>query len=287
MYSDHLDKFIPEEFNLEKYEVAANMPLECWLVNLSMRFLGYISSKTPMESFDDSQKALIRNINTQNIQSGVITDQRINQLLNELIMHDQSESSSVVKEITYLELFLLADNLKSPELEKLYIETELSTFSVLNQDNAGKLNDFISTSDIYPEDELSFLQVDMNNSDNEIKSAFSGWLQQEREKRKSDKTTNRREHQMKNFNTVTFRKWHDARVIAYLDLITWNCLEGNKVTSKILGDILFPETSIRDTRDTTAMINDTIKPLANKLADRTVLKRMANVIADKNRQKIT
>lgn len=286
MYSEQLDKFIPEEFNLDKYEIAANMPLECWLANLSMRLLGYVFTKTPTETVDESQKALIRNINNQNIQTGVITDQRINQLLNELIMHDQSESSSVVKQITYLELFSLADALKSPELEKLYSEIELSTFSVLNQDNAGQLTEFISTSDVYPEDELSFLQIDMNCSDNEIKAAFSGWLQQEREKRKSYKSVNRREHQMKNFNTVTFRKWHDARVIAYLDLVTWNYLEGNKVTSKIIGDILFPETNIRDTRDTTAMINDTVKPLANKLADRTVLKRMANVIADKNRQKI-
>lgn len=287
MYSDHLDKFIPEEFNLEKYELAVNMSLECWLANLSMRFLGYISSKADMDSVDDSQKALIRNINTRNIQNGVITDKRINELLNGLIMHDQSESSSVVKELTYLELFSLADSLKSPELEKLYIETEISTFSALNQDNAGKLNDFISTSDAYPEDELSFLQIDMNCSDNEIKAAFSGWLQQEREKRKSDKSSNRREHQMKNFNTVAFRKWHDARVIAYLDLVTWNYLEGNKVTSNMLGKILFPETEIRDKRDPNAMVNDTVKPLANKLTDRTTLKRMANVIADKNRQKIT
>jgi hypothetical protein len=287
MYSDHLDKFIPEEFNLEKYELAANMSLECWLANLSMRFLGYISSKADMDSVDDSQKALIRNINTRNIQNGVITDKRINELLNGLIMHDQSESSSVIKELTYLELFSLADSLKSPELEKLYIETELSTFSVLNHDNAGKLNDFISTSDAYPEDELSFLQIDMNCSDNEIKAAFSGWLQQEREKRKSDKSSNRREHQMKNFNTVAFRKWHAARVIPYLDLVTWNYLEGNKVTSNMLGKILFPETEIRDKRDPNAMVNDTVKPLANKLTDRTTLKRMANVIADKNRQKIT
>lgn len=287
MYSEQLSKFIPEGFTLEKYQAAANMSLECWLANLSMRFLGYISSKADMDSVDDSQKALIRNINTRNIQNGVITDKRINELLNVLIMHDRSESSSVVKELTYLELFSLADSLKSPELEKLYIETELSTFSVLNQDNAGKLNDFISTSDAYPEDELSFLQIDMNCSDNEIKAAFSGWLQQEREKRKSDKSSNRREHQMKNFNTVTFRKWHDARVIAYLDLVTWNYLEGNKVTSNMLGKILFPETEIRDKRDPNAMVNDTVKPLANKLTDRTTLKRMANVIADKNRQKIT
>lgn len=287
MYSDHLDKFIPEEFNLEKYELAANMSLECWLANLSMRFLGYISSKADMDIVDDSQKALIRNINTQNIQNGVITDKRINELLNGLIMHDQSESSSVVKQITYLELFSLADALKSPELEKIYLETELSKFSVLNQDNAGRLTEFISTSDVYPEDELSFLQIDMNCSDNEIKAAFSGWLQQEREKRKSDKSSNRREHQMKNFNTVAFRKWHDARVIAYLDLVTWNYLEGNKVTSNMLGKILFPETEIRDKRDPNAMVNDTVKPLANKLTDRTTLKRMANVIADKNRQKNT
>lgn len=287
MYSEQLDKFIPEEFKLEKYEVAANMPLECWLANLSMRFLGYICSKADMDSVDDSQKALIRNINTQNIQNGVITDKRINELLNGLIMHDQSESSSVVKQITYLELFSLAENLKSPELEKLYLETELSTFSVLNQDNAGQLNEFICTADIYPEDDLSYLQIDMDCSDKEIKAAFSGWLQQERKKRKADKSANRREHQMKNFNTVTFRKWHDARVIAYLDLVTWNYLEGNRVTSKTLGDLLFPPTSIRDKRDPTAMINDTVKPLANKLTDRTTLKRMANVIADKNRQKIT
>lgn len=287
MYSEQLSKFIPKGFTLEKYQAAANMSLECWLTNLSMRFLGYISSKADIDSVDDSQKAMIRNINTQNIQSGVITDHRVNQLLNNLIMHDQSESSSVVKEITYLELFTLADNLKSPELEKLYLETELSTFSLLNQDNAGQLTEFISTSDIYPEDELSFLQIDMNCSDNEIKAAFSGWLQQEREKRKSDKSSNRREHQMKNFNTVAFRKWHDARVIAYLDLVTWNYLEGNKVTSNMLGKILFPETEIRDKRDPNAMVNDTVKPLANKLTDRTTLKRMANVIADKNRQKIT
>lgn len=285
MYSEHLKKYIPPSFYLEKYNDTANIDLVTWHLNLSARFLGYLMSQNPSISVEETHLDQIRLMNEQNIEMGVMQEDGYGLFLNDLMMKDQAEHTSVVRNITYYELFALTDAIKTEELEQLYSDVNISFFPLVNQTKLGKLNEFIPFSDYYIEDDLSLVQIDFDCSDSEIKDAFSGWLRQEREKRKEESISKRREYKLKIFSQATFRKWHDDKVLAYIDLVTWNFIQGNKLTSKIIGDILFP--AHKDLRNSTAMIDDTLKPLAAKLTDITTLKRMAKVFAEENRQKIT
>jgi len=279
-----LEDFIPKGFSLDKYDASANLTLESWIINLSSRALAFQVSDIKTE-LEDSQLEFIRHLNQQNIENGVIQDAKSGQMLRAMAMADEAHYNSIVREITYLELFQITTLLKTPELEELYLEAKITPFTIVNQKFIGDLNKPIPYSDLFIEDQMSLLQIDMNCSDSEIQTAFADWLKKSRETSSNQRLSKRREHRLKNFNNVAFRKWHDARVLAYLDLISWNRIQGNKITSKIMGDILFPETN--QLRDTTAMINDTIKPLAEKLTDMTTLRRMAKVFADENRQKNT
>lgn len=283
MYPKHLQQFIPPNFNLSKYDKAANLELGSWIENLFSRLLSFAASE---KALDEKTKTLIEGITQNNIGHGVLLNSQFSAFLNILILEDDAEHASVVREITYFELFTMSDSLKTEAMSELYSEVKSSIFPLINQKELGKLNDAFPVQSQDEEEHLSWLQIDMNCSDSEITAAFSGWLKQARTKAESEiKKTKRREIKLKSFNKVTFRKWHDAKVLAYIDLVTWNALKGNKITSKALGDILFPNP--RDLRDTTALINDTIKPLAKKLMSLPTLRRMFKVLADQSRKKIT
>jgi|GEM_PF-1745824 len=286
MYPEHLLKYIPSNFDLSKYNKAANMELISWIENLAMRLIGFSASKNKLALLDTKQKVLIEGFTQKIIDQGVVLSSPYSTILSEILTKDDAEYTSIVRDITYYELFSLSDILKTTDMDKLYSEVKSMFLHLLNQQELGELNDPLP---IYRENDdarLSWLEVDMNCSDGEITAAFSEWLKHTRAKELSEiSMLKRREHKLNKFNQVAFRKWHDAQVLAYLDLITWNNLEGNKTTSKIIGDILFPDP--KSLRDSTAMINDTVKPLANKLTSPTTMRRMLKVVADKNRKKTT
>lgn len=284
MYPESLLKYIPPNFDLSKYDKAANMELINWIENLAMRLLGFAASKNKLALLDAKQKALIEGLTQQIINQGVVLGSQYSAMLDEMLKKDDAEYTSIVRDITYYELFSLSDILKTTDMDKLYSEVKSIFLHPLNQQELGKLNDPLPTYRENDEARLSLLEVDMNCSDSEITAAFSEWLKHTRAKELSETSMlKRREHKLNKFNPVAFRKWHDAQVLAYLDLITWNNLKGNKTTSKIIGDILFPDP--KSLRDSTAMINDTVKPLANKLTSLTTTRRMLKVVADKSRKK--
>lgn len=283
MYQEHLQKYIPPDFDLAKYDKAANMELVSWIENLSMRLIGFMASDKVLAQ---KQKTLLEDISQKNISYGVVLDTPYAEFLNGLIMDDDAEYASVVKDITYFELFTMADAVKTPELGKVYSAIESTILPLINQKMLGKLNDVFPVYSLDDEENLAWLEIDMNCSDNEITAAFSGWLDRARKRQLAEnEKPKRREHKVNKFNQVAFRHWHDAKVLAYIDLVSWNNLKGNKITSNIIGNILFPDP--RSLRDSTAIINDTVKPLANKLTSPPNIRRMIKVFADKNRKKIS
>jgi len=260
------------------------MELINWIENLAIRMLSFATSKNKLALLDTKQKTLIEGLTQEAINQGVVLGSPYSKLLNVMLMKDHAEYTSIVRDITYYELFSLADILKTTDMDKQYSEVKSMFLHLLNQQELGKLNAPLPTYRENDEARLSWLEVDMNCSDSEITAAFSDWLKHARTKELSETPMlKRREHKLNKFNQVAFRKWHDAQVLAYLDLITWNNLVGNKITSKIIGDILFPDP--KSLRDPTAMINDTVKPLANKLTSLIIMRRIFKVVMDENRKK--
>jgi len=282
VYPENLQKFIPPEFNLAKYDEAASMDLINWIENLMVRALVF-SSLGKLQ--DEKLRHFIVELNTKNITRGIIINSPLIKLFNGLIQDDVIGYSAAVRELTYLDLFDHEDIFKTDGLEVLY--SEYSFFDdILNKDKFDKLIAPYRPIDSLNETPLSWLEVDLNSSDSEIKDSFTHWLTKTREKQKSDgEKSKRRDHKLKKLNIVAFRKWHDAKVLAYIDLVTWNSLRGNKPTSFILGNILFPDP--KDITDKGRRVDDTVAPYAAELTSLTSLKRMFKVLGEHNRKEIT
>lgn len=273
MYPEDLQKYMPRGFDLANYDNAANMNLFDWGMNLFFRSILFHEIKELLteESFEDLTYG------------AVILPEDAANIFKELILGlDKDEVLSSVRDLRWFEVINMADKLNTRDdviaaRSKFYDDSgNLDIKNIIEASNLTINNDY----------DVNWLGVDLNCLDNEIISAFSDWLKQARKKEQNKEVTNRRrDYKIPNLNQVAFRKFHDARILPYIDLVVWNRRAGNKVTSKILGDILFPDP--KDLSDKTAKVNDTTKPLVNKMLSFSMLKRIFNVIGDENRQKMT
>ena len=189
----------------------------------------------------------------------------------------------MVRDITYIDLFHKADLLKTEELEKLYSETSSFITPILNKERYEILTEPVRLGGTINEHSLSWLEVDMDCSESEIREEFSAWLKRAKQKQKAEKKSKRREHKLNILNKVTFRKWHDERVLAYIDLAMWNKLNGNDVTNNTYGEILFPDP--RDIRSKEKKVEDTIQQYALELTSPDFLRRVFKLLSDTDRKK--
>jgi len=269
MHAEHLKQFIPPDFELDKYQTQ-NMNLFDWAYNLSVR------SGLYFDAYDED----IREFTTQNLIQGASPrdDSQFGLRTDDVV--------SVVREITCYQVLAMGDELDE-KMQAKALYSELSNQIISERHNLGELSKFITEIDGYYDflvPEPAWLEIDMACSDKEIKSAFDAWLKAKRAENESKKTTaKRREYKLNEFSEATLRRWHNARVLAYLDLEAWNYLQGNKVTSKQYGEILFPE--YQHERDNTSYINDTVKPLVKLLTCGDLHQRMRKIYIDSNRQK--
>lgn len=306
MYPEHLQKYIPPEFDLAKYDKAANMDLIHWMNNLIKRssiFSCYqandysfdeynLPHKAPLE--DDlynfphgklSPKESFEKELFENIAEGVIVDSSIHTFFDALFISETGDNLSTVKGMTYEDLFLLKAKYLTDERQEIYSNVEQSICPTVYESNLGELNNVIQCFDANGNIDSSWLKVDMNCSDSEITKAFSSWLKKTRTELDGQRKTKTRERKLNHFNQVTFRKWHDAKVLPYIDLVTWNFLKKNKVTSKILGEILFPDP--RNLSDKAKIIEDTTRPYVSQLTSLSFKSRVISVLKDESRKKIT
>lgn len=268
MYSEELIKYIPPEFDLAKYEKASELNLWDWSCNFAKRCgLRY-------EIYDEE-------LTLENIKHGVfVTSVPTDRLGN-------SDIFSVVREVTCYQVMAISEKLDE-QIGASKIYSNIQKNDPFHRKEDDELSMYVSDSEAnfdWLMLEPSWLEVDMACSDKEIKAAFDAWLKSKRDITKKNQKRKRREYKLNEFSESTLARWFEARVLAYLDIEAWNYLNENKVTSKIYGDILFPE--YRNKRDNTGYVNDTVKPLANLLTSQDVIMRMRKVYMQLNRQKIS
>jgi hypothetical protein len=283
MYSDNLKKYIPPNFDLAKYDTA-NLDILYWLHNLSRRI--DLDAKPEDLQLEVSSEDVI----TSNIEVGVSNDVFLTQaIIKDFVLSDKAEYLSVVRDLTCYEVMSKGEELLSDqELSSLY--TDLAPDQTIHtlQRSLGKLNNILVADGIHEDGSYrAWLEVDLACSETEIRESFDIWLKKARGgiTKRSKQHTKRREYKLNKLNETTLRKWHDAKVLPYLDLMAWNTFKGNKVTSYILGEILFPPPNQRP--DPTAIINDTVKPLAQKLISNKHIERMFIILCDQYRKKNT
>nr|WP_320166530.1 DUF6387 family protein [uncultured Methylophaga sp.] len=268
-----LKEFIPPDFELSKYVSTAELSLSGWLENLTARLLAFQACQQSSDTLGEPQKSLIESQVTLNLQHGVVTTSQYSQIINALLEKDTASYSAIVRELTHYDLFSMAKSIELDEMRDLYDEIDTTVYHFLNQSDLGELNTPLSIFSM-DDKESSWLEIDLNSSDKEIKTAFNQWLEGKRrtEHAHSETPKNRRNRKFKAFNAVTLRKWHDARVLQYIDVMTWNVINGKSPSYNILGNILFPEAY--DLSNKAERVEEVVVPYVHKLMNVSTLRRM-------------
>lgn len=282
MQRDNHSKFIPPNFDLSKYNTA-NLDLLTWLHNLQRRLDSDTYLGQPQLEVNSEETIL------GNIDLGVATDTFLTEaMIKSFLVNDKAQYLSVTRELTCYEVMAKGEELFSDDgLTSIYTNLDAGQTLHTFQRSLGKLNNVLAADGINEDGSYrAWLEVDLSCSDAEIKESFNSWLKHVRDRttKRAAKQSRRRNYKLNKLNETTFRKWHDAKVLPYLDLIAWNLLKGNKITSAIIGDILFSGPNERP--DPTATVNDTVKPLAQKLTSSEQINRMVAVLFDTYRKKI-
>lgn len=282
MQRDKHSEFIPPNFNLAKYDTA-NLDLLTWLHNLYRR----------LDSNTDTGHIKLEVCSEEtimgNIELGVATDTFLTEaMIKSFLLNDRAQYVSVTRELTCYEVMAKGEELfLDEELSSIYTNLEPGQTLHTFQRSLGKLNHVLAADGVNEDGSYrAWLEVDLSCSDTEVKESFDSWLKhvRDRARKKAVKQSKRRDYKLNILNETAFRKWHDAMVLPYLDLIAWNTFKGNKITSSIIGDILFSGSNERP--DPTSTVNDTVKPLAQKLTSSKQIDRMLAVLFDRYRKKI-
>lgn len=279
MYPENIQQYVPPEFDLAKYEKAANMELVNWLENLTARVSGYLLDEDLIENLGERQLKFISEQTEKNINYGVHSSDNYEKFLSLMKTKDDAQYSSVVRDVTYFDLMRISDSVLTSAHQKQYSKLNHQIFAYFNQDSLGILNQKISIPTLDDENP-AWLEIDMNCSETEILAAFKNWLKDYRHS--NEDITKSRERTIKIFSPANFRNWHLAKVLPYIDLVTWNKLRGNKPNSYIFSKILYPDP--KDISDKARKIDDTTLPHVTKLMSPDTLRRMMKILFSQNRK---
>ena len=272
MYPEDLQKYVPPEFDLAKYDKCRNMDLIEWIVNISSRMYPYLVCTHQEYEVETKQRLLFEQLVDHNILRGAITDSPSQVLLEEIIKHDVRWASPIVREMNFFDLFNLNDVHKTEDRDKLYSEINTRLYPLIPRETLGELDKPIQS-----DCEDSWLRIEMGASKREIQEAFTSWLDKaKKEQEILNKPEKGHQRIIKNFNDVTFRKWFSAKVLPYIDLVTWNHFQGNKLNDTIITSILFINEKHLDFEPIN-FLRLTTRPHVKKIMSPETVRRMLNL----------
>lgn len=299
--------FIPPEFDLIKYRALAGHGARGWLTNLVARLpsfyepyddnaglpeiyhegLGNLSSAdtgidTTMYKFSGDGELvgieypdiLCNDINL-NIMNGA--DRLLDVESTTLTFIKKLFSSEAIKSLTVGELTGLALGVKSnPELRDIFdyldnrdIDDDSVPLEWLSVHH--KSASFYAERQLKESNPIDYIEVDLRKPSHVLEDEFSIWLEEKRmagflPPAKIDKYITK----------AKFRKWHDARVIPYLDLLQWNQKHGRKLPHSVAGAIIYSDMSDSDLRNPSSMIADTTLKHMKEMLSRETLMLLAS-----------
>ena len=280
MDSESLDKYLPAEFNLAKYDKSRDMDLIEWIVNISARTLPYGLFRRQEYELDTEQRSLAEKVVEYNILNGAIINSPQQKMLEAVIENDVSGENSIVREMNYFDLYNLHDLYKTDARDKLYSELNKNLYKLIPRESLGELDIPVHT-----EYEESWLRIEMGGTKKEIHEAFKSWLDKaKKEQEIRNKTAKHHVRVIKNFNDATFRKWFTAKVLPYVDLVAWNYLQGNKLNDAIITKILFTDYQ-HVNFEPINFLRLTTRPHVEKLMSPTTIRRMLQLYSEKKCKK--
>ena len=159
-------------------------------------------------------------------------------------------------------------NCQLPDEYLRYSPEELSSVSFLD---SGYIIDTKNTPDTY-----AYLKIDLDNCDNFLIEDFKTELELARNRAGVKART-------RMITQSEFEKWHEAKILQYLDIRHWLELNELKATSDQIGDILFPE---NDSGATGERIRRTVKKHIKTVTSReTIISLLAQMYKERAARK--
>lgn len=111
----------------------------------------------------------------------------------------------------------------------------------------------------------AYAKVDLEASDEQLKSDFSVWLASERKRRECPAPK-------KNFSDADMDGWYESAVLPYLDLMFWSEIEKTKITQHVIAQAIFLDAySLESDTDPLGRLKTT-KKKADYLMDQKIMK---------------
>jgi len=261
-------KEIPDWFTLKEYDFTSSLNAVGWYEQLYPRYIHhYVASKSNYDERKLSEKvkrelAFLFTIFTN---SGKLPKEVVAKYTDiPLERPPEAEPYAIrsisVRSVHYLYLdfnksipdkFIehLNKETMSPE-EKALSETPFAIW----QANAG-----------YPDSYQQVpIDVDLSATDEQLKLDFEKWLINFR--KLSGKIA-----ASKNFSDSKFKRWHELRLLPFLDLSYWAMLYNKSIRQSVYGAILFPD---EFDKDTTYKIRTSVIPLAKKVREESTMQAL-------------
>lgn len=238
---------LPIWFNIKNYEGTEEFGLQEWSSALTKRieFLRYISFLLAYKNVDfwndsDSAPELLHELEQMRVNPLDLPEKRQNQ---PKFTYD-SQQMRTVREMTFSDLYYAilwankSNQKNTSAILKLFDQekrsaSQLKSTQLLNFDWSDWSGKPILENQNTPE--FTPLVVDLSLPKTTLLEAFERWL---------DSTVSEKNiEQAKRFAESDFKKWHEYRVLPYLDLYIWEKQTRNKIPLRVYANAFYPDGS--------------------------------------------
>lgn len=230
---------LPKSFDLRKYEACAEFGASGWYHNLMMRALRRNTAATHREAYLDELKRgadhFLENpmVPASDLQEGdgysknVFRSQIRDQTAYELVSGRWILDTYGDRQPSYQEAFatmdreVFGDTKYDEAAEKAYDALDVPAWKMMNDLGVDQSGEVV-------------VNVDLFASEDKLIDDFRIWLRATRAAMNVPSLQRR-------FARSDFDRWHQNRILAYLDLSFWADIHGYRLTNQILGVALFPD----------------------------------------------
>lgn len=243
--------YCPEWFDIDNYSVCSRYNRNNWAEALIVRQLLWKSINQKDDSNSDDKNKFIQEISQKKSLELLIYD---SDEFDENFQHE----NKIVRNMSLFSFFQCYEKILNnepwliEEIQKATLDARLENenASEFERENTGHIS-WSDLGEIYYQGESSLntlltaknlvgnyandlIEVCLTESDDKILEAFKVWLSEKRiEKGFKKKDT-------KSISNAEMLKWHDLRILAFIDLTLWAELNKKYFTHNQLGNLLYP-----------------------------------------------
>ncbi|WP_250489903.1 DUF6387 family protein [Caballeronia sp. INML2] len=272
---------LPSDFSLEKYEQCAKWTVEEWWRALSYRYPVHLLAKQyPEDVIEEEDWTLDDRVeflrdHAANFISNPLPEKRDDYrpfaygadepLIRDLTGRDYQDAPSTLKK--WKEAINEAEYLRPSE--------RADAIDGLRETPAWEIH-----REIDGFENVFRIEVDLAASDDDLLREFMAWLKRIRSEAEMSKIP-------RSFGPADFVKWHEKRLLPYLDLSLWAAMHGGHLSYSVIGHALFPDEPLRgpQMRAVEPMIQRTVKPQARALLHPEVCRVLGRQVVNEAREK--